>query len=190
MNNIPLAANPSVLGTGPRVPIKVADDFERRLLQRALNRDPSMSLTKALELVYAGAAVAMSGPAGPDIICFEGGPDALRLKGILPETVAMVLGRWYGLENYWGDPLVPMAVKHVWLRTMMHGNTEYDYVIGNGTPGGRGGSYKATIVGDIESLSVYTEVVETTPMRVLMDEDTAREFLEFRRKVATGEEIR
>lgn len=170
--------------------ITVDDEFERRLIQRALNRDPSMPLIKALDLVYGGAAMACYLGSKPDIIHFEEGPDVLRLKGVWPTTLAMVIGRYYGVEDYWGDPLSPIAVKHVWLRTMMNGHrTDYDYVVGNGHPGGRGGSYKATIVGDAESMSVYTEDVELTPLKVALDPETCRTVLEFRRLISIGQEI-
>lgn len=190
MNDVPLAANPSKMGGPGTFLLAIDDDYERSLITRAINHPPDTTLMHALDLVFGGAAMIALCQGGPEMIHFESGPDLLRLKGIWPTTVAQAAGKWYGLEDFCGDPLTPICVKHVWLRTMMDGNyTDCDYVIGNGHPGGRGGSYKATIIGDAESMSVYTEEVSKMPMRLAMTPDIGREILEFRRLISIGQEI-
>jgi hypothetical protein len=188
MTDAPPIILPSKMDGPADYVLEVTDEFERRLIERALNRPRETTLRHALSLVYSTAgAIALSGRSAMTI-CFESGPDLLRLKGIWPKHVALMAGRQYDLVDFWGDPLAAMEVKHVWLRTSMDGREEHDITIANGTPG-KGGSYQATIVGDPESLSVYTEEVSLTPIRVRLDMETAREILEFRRLVETGQEI-
>ena len=190
MSDLPLAANPSAMGF-PKAyaTISLDDDFERRILERALNAPKEVSFEYALSLVYeaTGALAASQGKAST--IGFEEGPDVVRFKGFWPKTAAILAARRMGILDYWGDPIGPLECRYVWLRTMVDGRqSEYDYTVAPGTPG-RGGSYRATLVGDPENVSVYPEA-EHDPIRVRISEDAGREFLEFRRKIATGEEIR
>lgn len=161
------------------------DEFERKLVQHAMNCH-DLPPQQALLMIYTGAATYLRSNKKVSEIHFEEGPNALIFKGVYPRTLAILAARMYCLTDWWGDPCGPLEARHVWVKHSFSPFSEHDYIIAQGTPNKRG-SYKVTMVSDHENISIYDTFVSREDMPVVLSEEFAKEYLEFRRRVGTGE---
>jgi hypothetical protein len=164
-DDIPCAAAPSKMLPGvPEHTIVFPTADDRELFQAAVNLadEHKLPLVDALRIAYgiaADIAPALSELDWADECTLYIG------KGVLSPFVAVMAAQ----KQYTGEG-ASMVAHHVWLRTTIEDarHSDANYVVGNGRPDGKGGSYKATVVQPAGMGPCYDVAVEVKayPCRV------------------------
>jgi hypothetical protein len=160
---IPCAALPSKMLPGvAEFTIEFPTGTDRALFSVAVNiaHERGLAPVDALSIAYEVASA--TSPVLYEIDC---GDCALYYaKGVVSPLVAIEDAR-----RHWTGEGYPMMARHVWLRFTVGGwSGEYSSMVESGNPGGRGGSFKATLVGSPEDINTYRTLVDvkTSPGRV------------------------
>lgn len=144
----------------PEHVILFSTSTDRKLFNAAatLAHERNLPLVDALRIAY---GIAADLAPGLEHLDYGHGDAELYIgKGVLSPFVAVLAA-----QNQHTGPDVPMVACHVWLRTTLgvSGYSDSNYCVGNGRPGGKGGSYKATVVSPVDFAHSYDVAVTVEP---------------------------
>lgn len=166
IDTTPCAAAPSKMLPGvPDYTIRFPTDTDRRLFNAAVSLAHEHKIVPLVEALHVAYGVAAD--IAPALQELEYADEATLFigKGVLSPYVAVIAAQ----QQHTGDGC-PMVARHVWLRTSIENAraADADYIVDNGRPDGKGGSYKATVVAPARYSHGYDVAVDVKecPCRV------------------------
>lgn len=145
------------MGGVPSSIIEFPTNTDRFLFEAALNSSARRGTSFLEELHEAYAIVEHISESPTPIEWNDGESTVYYFRGLVSPLVAA-----YAVKLRETGEDVPVRVRHVWLRYSMEQN---ELRVVDGYPGGKGGSFKATVVESTCQSGGYSRVVDDLPVR-------------------------